>query len=215
MRQSRSLLVFLLAASFVCAGIGLRSGLPAAAATPAPKGASALTQHGKKLADSAPADEYFGPAGMSPISIRTTIGFLGRQYHYRTITDRDLLRKALVTEDALRRWRIKYPSDPWLAPTYFHLEQLYQAVQTQEARKHATAMLKEVVLYYPDTKQGHMSRSRLAAGFPPLVPEAPLLISPAPGAQPTPAAGESPAGSPPSEMPTAPAAAAPSPSPSL
>jgi len=49
---------------------------------------------------------------MSPLSIRSTLGFLGRQYHYRTISDRDLLRKALITEDALRTWRTKYPADP-------------------------------------------------------------------------------------------------------
>jgi hypothetical protein len=125
---------------------------------------------------------------MSPLSIRSTIGFLGRQYHYRTISDHDLLRKALLTEDALRKWRAAYPSDPWLPPTFFHLEQLYQTVQTPEARKHAAAILKDVVSYYPSTKQAHLSRLRLAAGFPPLVPETPL-VSPAPvPAQASPAA---------------------------
>jgi hypothetical protein len=124
---------------------------------------------------------------MSPLSIRSTIGFLGRQYRYRTISDRDLLRKALLTEDALRKWRTAYPADPWLAPTFFHLEQLYQAVQTDEARKHATAILKDVVRYYPNTKQAHLSRSRLAAGFPPLTPETPLVSTPPPSATPLPA----------------------------
>jgi hypothetical protein len=197
-------LVFLLTvSSFTQAGA--RDATAGAGATPAPKPARPLTAREKKLADSAPADVYFGPFGMSPISIRTTIGFLGRQYHWRTISDRDLLRKALVTEDALHRWRTKYPNDPWLAPTFFHLEQLYQAVQTEEARKHATAVLKDVVLYYPDTKQGHLSRSRLAAGFPPLVPETPLLPSPVPSAQASPSPSESGAASlPPSESGTAP-----------
>ena len=111
---------------------------------------------------------------MSPLSIRSTIGLLGRQYHYRTISDHDLLRKALLDEDALRKWRTAYPADPWLPPTFFHLEQLYQAVQSDEARKHATAILKDIVQAYPDTKEGHLSRARLTAGFPPLVPETPL-----------------------------------------
>lgn len=128
----------------------------------------------------APADAYFGPFGMSPLSIRSTIGLLGRQYHYRTISDRDLLRKALITEDALRKWRTAYPGDTWLAPTFFHLEQLYQVVQTDEARKHATAILNDVVRSYPNTKEGHLSRSRLAAGFPALTPETPLVSTPPP-----------------------------------
>jgi hypothetical protein len=194
----------------------------AVAATPAPKPARPLTQREKKLAESAPADVYFGRLGMSPISIRTTVGFLGRQYHWRTISDRDLLRKALLTEDALRSWRSKYPQDPWLAPTFFHLEQLYQAVQTEESRKHATVILTDVIRYYPDTKQGHLSRARLAAGFPRLVPETPLIATPAsPSAssQPTPAAADSAGGSPApsaesSASPAASASGSPTPAPS-
>src|SRR5450755_2359975 len=211
MRKSLLLFVFLFAASGIALGA---TPPPKAASTAAPdaKASRPLTQREKRLAESAPADVYFGSSGMSPISIRTTIGFLGRQYHWRTISDRDLLRKALVTEDALRRWRTKYPKDPWLAPTFFHLEQLYQAVQTEEARKHATAVLRDVVLLYPDTKQGHLSRARLAAGFPPLVPETPLIASPAspaPSSQPTPAAADSAGASP---APSAESSASPVPS---
>lgn len=126
----------------------------------------------------APADTYFGPFGMSPLSIRSRIGSLGRQYHARTISDHDLLRDALMAEDALRKWRAQYPADPWLAPTFFHLEQLYGAVQTDEARKHASEMLRDTVRYFPDTKYGHLSRARLRAGFPPLVAESPLVAPP-------------------------------------
>ncbi len=144
---------------------------------------------------------------MSPLSIRSRIGFLGREYHARTISDHDLLRDALLTEDALRIWRREYPRDPWLAPTFFHLEQLYQAVQTAEARKHATEILRDIVQLYPSTKQAHWSRARLAAGFPPLVAESPLVATPAPDA-PVGASSASPAAVP--ATPTA----APSPSPS-
>jgi len=209
MRKGLLPVVLLFTANCVVGQFG-SAAVAAAGATPAST-ARPLTEREKKLAASAPADVYFGAQGMSPLSIRSTIGFLGRQYHYRTISDRDLLRKALITEDALRSWRTKYPNDPWLAPTFFHLEQLYQAVQTQEARKHATAILKDVVANYPDTKQGHLSRSRLAAGFPPLVPETPLLASPLPAAGPSPSpstsGGESPGLEP---SPAAGASAAPS-----
>jgi hypothetical protein len=156
----------------------------------------------------APADTYFGPFGMSPLSIRSTIGLLGREYHARTISDHDLLRKALLTEDALRIWRQRYPRDPWLAPTFYHLEQLYQAVQTAEARKHATAILRDIVLHYPSTKEGHLSRARLAAGFPPLVAESPLVQTPAPNAPATDPAVV------PASSTSAPPTSAPSPNPS-
>jgi hypothetical protein len=168
-------------ASLFIAFVLLEPQVAAAAAKPP------LTAH-ERLALMAPADAYFGAFGMSPLSIRSMIGFLGRQYHYRTISDRDLLRKALVTEDALRKWRANYPGDPWLAPTFYHLEQLYQAVQTEEARKHARAILNDVVRYYPDTRQAHLSRMRLAQGFPALEPEAPLnLPATASAAAPAPA----------------------------
>ena len=139
---------------------------------------TALTPPPPKIQKLAAADEYFGAFGMSPLSIRSTIGFLGREYHWRTISDHDLLGKALQVEGALRIWRTKYPEDPWLAPTFYHLEQLYQAVQSDEARTRAMAMLKDVIDHYPNTKQGHLSRSRLAAGFPPLIAETPLLSTP-------------------------------------
>jgi hypothetical protein len=207
--------LLLVAFLFTASGIANRASFVADAATvatPAPNAAHALTAREMTFAESAPADVYFGAQGMSPLSIRSTIGFLGRQYHYRTISDRDLLRKALITEDALRRWRTKYPKDPWLAPTFFHLEQLYQAVQTEEARKHATAILKDVVANYPDTKQGHLSRSRLAAGFPALIPETPLLLpSPTPAPQPSPSPS-TPGGESPLPQPSAPAGASAAPS---
>jgi len=169
---------------------------PAGSASARSASATAARGAAKSIA---PADTYFGPFGMSPLSIRSTIGLLGREYHARTIDDRDLLRKALITENALRIWRATYPGDPWLAPTFFHLEQLYQAVQSEEARKHATAILRDIDRYFPVTPQGHLSRARLAAGFPPLVPETPLIAaSPAPTASPdvVDAGGSTPAPSP-------------------
>jgi hypothetical protein len=183
---------------------------PAASEPPSHRVATAGKASG--AASVAPADTYFGPFGMSPLSIRSTIGLLGRQYHYRTISDHDLLRKALMTEDALRKWRAQYPDDPWLAPTFFHLEQLYQAVQTDEARKHATEILRDTVRYYPDTKYGHLSRSRLNAGFPPLVAESPLVATPAPSLVDAPAAAGSAAQAATSPQPAS-AADSPSPSP--
>lgn len=135
----------------------------------------------KKTA-AAPADEYFGPLKVSAISVRVTIDKLGRAYHARTQSDRDILHEAVDAENALRLWRHAYPHDPWLPSAAYHLAQLYAEVQTPEARKHATAMLRYVAFYFGPTPYGHDARVRLAAGFPPLHAESPLRPSPAPAA---------------------------------
>src|ERR1700738_449675 len=81
----------------------------------------------------APADEYFGPFKYSAISVRTKIDALARSYNARWADDASLLHDAQMIETSYRVWAQRYPKDRWLAPTAFHLAQLYQNVQTQEA----------------------------------------------------------------------------------
>ncbi len=78
--------------------------------------------------------------------------------------------------------------------TAFELEQLYQAVQSTNARSHATAVLKFIVKAAPQSRQAHLSRLRLAQGFPPLVAETATHATPNPYAReadaaPSPTAG--------------------------
>jgi hypothetical protein len=154
--------------------------LAAAVAPPSRSGAKHITPVKKTAA--APADEYFGPLKLSPLSVRTSIDKLGRAYQARTKSDHDILHQAADLETALRLWRHQYPRDPWLAPTAYHLAQLYAEVQTPEARKHATAMLKYVDAYFGSSRYGHDARLRLAQGFPALEAESPVQPSPAPSA---------------------------------
>ena len=134
----------------------------------------------------APADEYFGPQKMSAIGIRMRIDALGRAYHARTLADGDLVHDAQIAETALHAWNARYPRDTWLAPTALHLEQLYAEVPSPEARAHALTMLHFISDTYGTTRYGHLSRLRLAQGFPPLPPqsaanaEAPAAVSPQP-----------------------------------
>src|SRR5690242_3195761 len=67
--------------------------------------------------DVAPADRYFGRMKMSPIGIRMQIGFLGRNYTWRTMSDEAIVHDAELIADALDDWRQKFPADSWLAPT--------------------------------------------------------------------------------------------------
>ena len=128
----------------------------------------------------APADEYFGPQKMSALSIRMRIDELGRRYHARTISDGDLVHDASLADTAMHAWHDRYPRDSWLAPTAFHLEQLYQVVQSQEARAAATAELRYIVTNFGTTKYAHLSRLRLAQGFPALNSETTVLATPNP-----------------------------------
>jgi len=147
----------------------------------------------------APVDQYFGPFKFSPLSVRIGIDKLARAYHARYKTDHDVIHEAVNLENALRLWRHDYPRDPWLAPTAYHLAQLYEDVQTPEARKHATAMLRYVDLYFGSSRYGRDARVRLASGFPPLRAESPVRPTPPPyralrAASPAPIASPGPKG---------------------
>src|SRR5579885_1244772 len=80
----------------------------------------------------APADEYFGPFKYSAISVRTKIDALGRSYRERWADDASLVHDAQMVESSFRVWAQRYPKDKWLAPTAFHLAQLYQEIQTKD-----------------------------------------------------------------------------------
>ena len=78
---------------------------PSASATPKPS--------------KAPADQYFGQLKMSILGLRHQIDVLGKRYDERTISDGDLMHDAGFIQDAIDRWRVTYPHDPWLPLTSF------------------------------------------------------------------------------------------------
>ncbi len=167
----------------------------------------------------APADEYFGPFKYSAISVRMKINMLGRSYHERWSEDASIVHDALLVESSYRAWAKKYPKDRWLAPTAYHLAQLYQDVQTQDARNHARAMYEFLAKNYPASKEAHSARVRLSQGFPALHGESPVSPTPSPygPASPVPGASPLPSGAPataPSGAPAAKASSAPPPAPS-
>ena len=140
----------------------------------------------------APADEYFGPFKYSALSVRSKITALGRSYRERWADDASIVHDAQLIESSYKVWAQKYPRDTWLAPTAYHLAQLYQEVQTQDARNHARAMYDFVAKTFPKSKEAHFARLRLAQGFPSLHAETPVSPTPNPYA----AASAAPSGSP-------------------
>jgi hypothetical protein len=169
--------------------------------------ATALASAG--ISTEAPADEYFGPFKYSALSVRTKIGALGRAYSQRWEDDASIVHDAGLVESSLRVWAQRYPKDSWLAPTAYHLAQLYQEVQTPEARNHARAMYQFLAATFPTSKEAHLARLRLHQGFPALHPESPVSPTPNPYASATPSGSEAP-GATPSTSPAPSTSAAPS-----
>ena len=164
--------------------------------------ATATTAAAVNSAD-APADESFGPFKYTAISTRTKIDALGRSYSARWADDASLVHDAGLVESSFRVWAQRYPKDRWLAPTAFHLAQLYQEIQTPDAQARAAAMFQYVAKTFPSTKEGHLARLRLAQG--------PALLHAESAVSPTPAPYGSPAASPaPSDAPAAPGPVGPS-----
>ena len=123
------------------------------------------------------------------------INALGRSYHERWADDASIVHDALLVESSFRAWAQKYPKDRWMAPTAYHLAQLYQDVQTQDARNHARAMYEFLAKNYPTSKEAHYARLRLSQGFPPLHDESPVSPTPSPYGPASPVPGASPSAS--------------------
>jgi hypothetical protein len=165
------------------------------------------------ISTEAPADEYFGPFKYSALSVRTKIDALGRAYNERWEDDASIVHDAGLLESSLRVWAQRYPKDTWLAPTAYHLAQLYQEIQTPQARTKARQMYQFLAATFPASKEAHFARLRLQQGFPALHPESPVSPTPYPYASAAPSASAAPATSPapaagPSGAPPAPAPAA-------
>jgi hypothetical protein len=128
----------------------------------------------------APADEYFGPFKYSAISVRTKITALGRSYRERWADDASIVHDAQLLESSLRVWAQRYPKDVWLAPTAYHLAQLYQEVQTEDAHNHARAVYEYLAKTFPSSKEAHYARLRLRQGIPALHAESPVSPTPNP-----------------------------------
>jgi hypothetical protein len=115
---------------------------------------------------SAPADETFGPLKYTPVSVRAKIDALARSYRERWADDASLVHDAGLVESSYRAWAERYPHDPWLAPTAFHLALLYAEIQTPQARAKALDLFRLVAQTYPATHEGHLARLRLHQGLP-------------------------------------------------
>ncbi|HYL27591.1 MAG TPA: hypothetical protein VEW74_07130 [Candidatus Nitrosotalea sp.] len=82
--------------------------------------ASAVAQARTRLA---PADEYFGPTGMSPLEITNRI----HDAEVRGGSYRGLM----TTQAAIEDWTRKYPGDPWIAPREDRIVRLFARLHSR------------------------------------------------------------------------------------
>jgi hypothetical protein len=72
----------------------------------------------------APADEYFGPTGMSPLEITNRI-------HDAEVRG-GTLRGLITTQAAIEDWTHKYPADPWIAPREYRMSRLFARLHSHD-----------------------------------------------------------------------------------
>ena len=100
----------------------------------------------------APADEYFGRLKMSILGVRNSLVKLTRQAEEDPSSADAVLGPASMTEESIREWEVKYPSDPWLAKTVYMLAHLYARVPTDVGRDAAVRAVNWLVAKYPDSE---------------------------------------------------------------
>lgn len=113
---------------------------------------SLIPQAGHSATKPAPADEYFGRLKMSILGMRNSLVKLTRQAEGDPTSAESVLGPASMTEESIREWEVKYPSDPWLAKTVYMLAHLYSRVPTDVGREGAVRAVNWLVEKYPDSE---------------------------------------------------------------
>lgn len=103
------------------------------------------------VAQSAPADEYFGATGESVLGIRNRLDALDQK------SDSDVLSTGTVNEldslqDCMLDWQSKYPADPWIPTMMSRLISDY-ARSGQTSSPRALAALRVMLDTYPNAQQ--------------------------------------------------------------
>jgi hypothetical protein len=112
-------------------------------------GATALPTFAQTSPTLAPADRYFGRMQMSIIEIRNRLKDLTLLAEARPDEAPQVLGKAELVEDALRSWARQFPGDPWIPKFSFNLVQLYDKLNSDDARQHAVLMTTWLSTTYP------------------------------------------------------------------
>jgi hypothetical protein len=141
----------------IAAGLTLSAPLSAAAqSTPA------------QIARAAPADEYFGPLGLSVIGIQNSITQTGTRLDRIGLDNGDALRSVRLVEQSIRDWETRYPGDVWLPKTVLALHRVYRRIASVEAGERAIDCAAWLLAKYPESDEARTLRSELAGELGPV-----------------------------------------------
>ncbi|GAC1390605.1 MAG: hypothetical protein NVSMB31_07690 [Vulcanimicrobiaceae bacterium] len=100
----------------------------------------------------APADEYFGHLKMSILGIRNQLVRLTRQVEQNPSEGDSTTGPASLTEESIKEWEQKYPSDPWLAKTVYMLVHMYAKIPSAAGHSSALRALGWLISKYPNSE---------------------------------------------------------------
>jgi len=108
----------------------------------------------------APADEYFGPLGMSILGIRNALRDTATKLDVDPSADTEsALQHVALIERSVRDWENKYPGDSWLPRTVLALHRVYARIRTEDGRKHATETASWLMERYETSREAQALRS--------------------------------------------------------
>jgi|HubBroStandDraft_1064217.scaffolds.fasta_scaffold04305_5 hypothetical protein len=137
---------------------------PSASPTPAPKLSKWRLYQLGLMRVSAPADEYFGRLKMSYLGMNNTFRDASITAGEHT-TDRAIVAKVALAEDALEAWSRKYPHDPQLARTYYLATQVDRKIWIKANQEQAWIYLNRIAKLFPASYFGKTVKRSLAVGF--------------------------------------------------
>jgi len=117
------------------------------------------------VADSAPADEYFGRLQYSVLVIRHKIFALKDELHHDRREQASILHDADGVTDAFNDWTDRFSKDPWIPRTGWELATLYEELPGEQAHEQAIRLLQFVRDRYRWSAYASDSEKDLARGI--------------------------------------------------
>jgi hypothetical protein len=110
----------------------------------------------------APADEYFGPLGLSVLGIRNQISETSARLDRAGVDGEDATHGVALVEESVRDWESKYPRDTWLPRTVLALHRVYRRIANAESLRRSVDTASWLIARYPQTAEARAARGELA-----------------------------------------------------
>jgi hypothetical protein len=111
----------------------------------------------------APADEYFGPLGLSVLGIRNALKDTAARLDRDPAADSEAtLRQLALIESSVRDWETKYPADAWLPRTVLAIDRVYERIHSEDGRRHATEAASWLMGKYASSDEAQTLRTEFA-----------------------------------------------------